>query len=111
MNDINIDFWAYEIGVNPLPADTQNKRTYEEWSQWQDKPIPDETLEDWKRQRKFEKGCAIIAGRIWRGSYKGKYLCCIDIDNKSGLDNLLQQFGEDYTLQRLAEKTIVYQLR
>lgn len=103
----DLDFWAYEIGVNLIPADTRNKRTYEEWSQWQDKPIPDEIFKEWKRNGKFDQGCAIIAGRIWRGSYKGKYLCCIDIDNINGLDNLLQQFGDDYTLERLSEKTIV----
>lgn len=107
MNPVNIEFWTHDIGVNPIPADTRIKRTYEEWSQWQDKPIPDEILTEWKRAGKFEKGCAIIVGRIWRGSYKGKYLCCIDIDNKSGLDNFLQQFGDDFTLERLAEKTLV----
>jgi hypothetical protein len=102
-----IDFWAHDIGVNLIPANTRSKRTYEEWSQWQDKPIPNEILEEWKKNGKFDQGCAIIAGKIWRGPYKGKYLCCIDIDNKSGFDNFLQQFGDNYTLERLTEKTIV----
>lgn len=102
-----IDFWVDEIGVYPIPADTRNKRTYEEWSQWQDKPIPDTLLKEWKESGKFEKGCAIIVGKIWHGPYKGKYLCCIDIDNKSGLDNFLNHFSDGYTIEKLAEKTIV----
>ena len=36
------DFWRNKIGLNVLPADSKNKRTYEKWSQWQDKPINEE---------------------------------------------------------------------
>jgi hypothetical protein len=64
----DLDFWAYEIGVNPIPADTRNKRTYEEWSLWQDQQISDEILIEWKKNGKFAKGSAIIVGRIWRGN-------------------------------------------
>jgi hypothetical protein len=102
-----IDFWVNEIGVHPIPADTRNKRTYEEWSRWQDKPIPDIYFKEWKESGKFKNGCAVIVGKIWHGSYKGKYLCCIDIDNKSGLDNFLTHFGDGYTIEKLSEKTIV----
>ncbi|MDN5845290.1 MAG: bifunctional DNA primase/polymerase [Candidatus Nitrosocosmicus sp.] len=104
---VDIDFWVFEIGVNAIPADTRNKRTYEEWSQWQDQPVAGETFEEWKRQRKFEKGCAVITGKIWRGKYKGKYLCAIDLDNKEGIKELLSHFGDGYTIEMLAEKTIV----
>ena len=54
------------------------------WTEWQDKPIPDNVYEDWKGSRDFNDGCAIIAGMIWRGEYKGKFLACIDIDNALG---------------------------
>lgn len=104
---VDLDFWYHEIGVNLIPADTRNKRTFEEWSQWQYQSIPIETFEEWKRNYKFEKGCAVITGKIWRGKYAEKYLCCIDIDNKSGLDNILKYFGDDYTLEKLSKNTIV----
>jgi len=107
MNKNDIDFWAYEIGVNPIPADTRIKRTYEEWSQWRDRPIPYEILNEWKSSGKFDKGCAIVVGKVWRGPYQGKYLACVDVDNKSGLDNFLGHFGDYYTLEDLAKRTIV----
>jgi hypothetical protein len=42
LNSINdsADFWYYQIGVNVIPADTENKEIYLNWSPWQDKPIP-----------------------------------------------------------------------
>jgi hypothetical protein len=30
-------FWFYDIGVNVILADTKNKITSENWSQWKDK--------------------------------------------------------------------------
>ena len=52
INSINdsADFWHYQIGVNVIPADTKNKQTCENWSQWQDKPIPDELHEESKKK-------------------------------------------------------------
>ena len=49
------DFWRYKIGVNVIPADTRKKVTYESWSEWQDKPIPQELHNDWKAQNAFYK--------------------------------------------------------
>jgi hypothetical protein len=43
------DYWFYDRGVNTIPADTKNKRTYIKWSQWQMHPIPEEQFEAWKR--------------------------------------------------------------
>ena len=36
------DYWRYDIGVNVVPADTKNKTIWITWSEWQDKPIPEE---------------------------------------------------------------------
>ncbi len=51
-NEINkwADFWHSHIGVNVIPANTKNKQTYENWLQWQDKPISDELHEQRKRK-------------------------------------------------------------
>ena len=63
-NEINkwADFWHYQIGVNVIPAHTKEKKTYENWLQWQDKPISDELHEQRKRNGEYNKGIAIITG-------------------------------------------------
>ncbi|WP_458718827.1 bifunctional DNA primase/polymerase [Candidatus Nitrosocosmicus sp. R] len=105
----DIDFWFYTIGVNIIPAVSTNKIPKVKWTEWQDKPIPDEVYEDWKKSGDFNDGCAIIAGMIWRGEYKGKFLTCIDIDNALGIKEFLSKFGKVDTLEMIAEKTIVEQ--
>ncbi|HYT02861.1 MAG TPA: hypothetical protein VEL70_08110, partial [Candidatus Acidoferrum sp.] len=47
------DFWRYKVGVNVIPADTVNKRTYEKWSEWQDKAIPEQVHNEWKANNVF----------------------------------------------------------
>lgn len=106
-DNIDTDFWFYEIGVNVIGADTKNKKIFVKWSEWQDKSLSSEIYEEWKRSGEFNNGCALVSGRIWRGKYQGKYLCAIDIDNKVGIKEFLGHFGEDYTLEKLGEKTIV----
>src|SRR5215211_3743784 len=81
-----LDHCFYEIGVNVIPADTANKETYENWSQWQDKPIPDELHEQRKKNGEYNKGIALLAGKIWKGPFKGKYLVAIDLDNKKAIE-------------------------
>ena len=48
-NNITQDFWFYQIGVNVIPADTINKIPIEEWSEYQDKPIPAHLFEQRKK--------------------------------------------------------------
>jgi hypothetical protein len=74
LNIIDTDFWFYIIGVNVIPAVSKNKIPKVKWTEWQYNPIPDEVYEDWKKSGAFNDGCAIIAGMIWRGEYKGKLL-------------------------------------
>ena len=72
INSINdgADFWYYQIGVNIIPADTKEKKTYENWSQWQDKSIPIEIHEQRKRNGEYNNGIAVVTGKIWRGKNK-----------------------------------------
>lgn len=111
INSINewANFWRYIIGVDPIPADTQSKTTWIEWSNYQEEPVSEEQHKEWQRNRAFSKGMAIVLGKIHRGPYKGKYLAGIDIDNKLGIEEFLSHFGEVDTLEKLAEKTIVEQ--
>jgi hypothetical protein len=84
LDDFNgsADFWRYHIGVNVIPADTKNKVTYQRWSEWQDKAIPEELHNRWKAENAFSKGIAIIPGKVWhREDKKGLYFIFIDADN------------------------------
>jgi hypothetical protein len=101
------DFWYYEIGVNVIPINSQEKVTYVKWSEFQGNSISEEQYLRWKAEGAFNQGMAIIAGKIWRGKYKGKYLVCIDIDNKKGVEEFLSHFGEIDTIEKLSSKTIV----
>ncbi|MDN5845817.1 MAG: bifunctional DNA primase/polymerase [Candidatus Nitrosocosmicus sp.] len=103
------DFWRDTIGVNVIPADTKNKTTNIEWSIYQNDSISDKLHEEWKNNGSFDHGMAIVLGKIHRGPYVGKYLACIDIDNKKGIDEFLFHFGKLDTLEKLAEKTIIEQ--
>ena len=90
-NDINsmVDFWYYDIGVNVIPAKTKEKKTFENWSNWQDNPIPVEIHDAYKKAGYYKDGIAIIAGKIWRGPFEGKYLIAIDLDNKKAIEEFV----------------------
>jgi hypothetical protein len=103
------DFWRNTIGANTIPADTINKITYFEWSTYEDKPIEEKKHGLWKKNGAYEKGIAVMAGLLYRGEHKGKYLLIIDNDNKKGIVEILCGFGKVDTLEKLAEKTIVEQ--
>jgi hypothetical protein len=79
------DFWYYEIGVNVIPADTKNKTTFENWSQWKDKSMPVEGFESYKKAGYYINGLAIIPGRIWRGPHESMCLVAIDLDNEKAI--------------------------
>ncbi|MDR4491935.1 MAG: bifunctional DNA primase/polymerase [Candidatus Nitrosocosmicus sp.] len=101
-----IHYWYYEIGVNVIPADTKDKSTNIEWSNYKNS-LTEDQLNEWITKDSFRNGLAIIMGKIHRGRYKGKYLCCIDIDNEKGINEFLSRFGSLDTLEKLAEKTII----
>jgi|SRR5215211_22608 len=106
INSINqwADFWYYKIGVNPIPANTKDKETFESWTPWQHKSIPIEVHEDRKNTGKYNNGIAIIPGKVWRGQYEGKYLVAIDLDNKKAIEEFCRN-----NLERLKQTTIVEQ--
>jgi hypothetical protein len=100
------DFWR-ERGFNVIPADTQYRKKYPEWERWQNNPIPKEQHEKWKRENAFEKGMAIIPGKVWfREDKKEYYLVCIDLDNRKGIDEICSIF-EVKDLEELSKITLV----
>ena len=69
MKEINewADFWRYDIGVNVIPANSINKKTWVSWKEdargnWQIEPIPEYIHNDWKKNFTFKDGMAIICG-------------------------------------------------
>ena len=104
-----IDFWFYIIGVNIIPIRFRSKQPIVSWEQWQNEAIPEELYEKWKNGGLFDNGYAIITGKILRGDYKDKYLVCIDIDNKKGLDEFLSCFSQTETIDELSKKTFIVQ--
>jgi hypothetical protein len=98
------DFWYYDIGVNPIPANTKDKNTFESWTNWKDQSIPEEVHESRKKSGYYNNGIAIITGKIWRGPFAGKYLVAIDLDNKKAIDEFC---GSE--LEYLKQRTLIEQ--
>ena len=99
------DFWRYDIGVNVIPADTRRKVTYESWAEWQENPIPHELYSEWKSSGAFDKGIAVILGKVWHNPLKKDlYLIGIDLDNGKAIKEVAIKGLED-----LAKHVIVEQ--
>jgi hypothetical protein len=103
------DFWFYEIGANIISANTQDKRTYEIWSENQNNPIPIEVHESRKKLGYYNKGIAVLLGKLWRGQFEDKYLIGIDCDNQKSIEEICTKNGKTITLEELANWTIVEQ--
>ncbi len=103
------DFWRYDIGVNVIPANSINKKTFIKWKDdprgnWQIDPIPEDLHEKWKKDNAFEKGMAVICGKVFHNKKKEHlYLCAIDADNKKGIDELTKDIKD------MSTKTLIEQ--
>ncbi len=108
------DFWYYDVGVNVIPVDSQlkNENNPEKkkefckisWTKYQTEELDQDTFKNWKEQGLFEHGIAIIGGYVWRGQFKGFYLCMVDLDNQKATDELFPK-----GLQHIGHKTLVEQ--
>ncbi|HJT83420.1 MAG TPA: bifunctional DNA primase/polymerase [Nitrososphaeraceae archaeon] len=98
------DYWYYKIGVNITPANTKEKRPFINWSEYQNKSIPEQLHNYWKENGHYNQGISLIPGLIWRGPFEGKYLIAIDLDNKIAIQDFCGQ-----ELEYLKQNTIVEQ--
>ena len=103
------DFWYYNVGVNVIPANNLTKTTYIQWKNdpngnWQIESIPEEKFEQWKKENKFERGIAIVCGKVFRGNFMGMWLNAIDCDNKAGTDAMCPN-----GVEKIAQGTLVEQ--
>jgi hypothetical protein len=84
--------------------------TYQRWSEWQDKAIPEELHNRWKDENAFSKGIAIILGKVWhREDKKSLYLNGIDADNLKAIEEICTRNGRSISLNELAQWTLVEQ--
>jgi hypothetical protein len=104
------DFWRYNIGLNVIPADSRNKRTYARWSQWQDEGVDEEQHMKWKKDNSFSNGIAIMPGKLWhKEDLKDHYLCFIDLDNEKAIEEVCVNVFGVKDIRELAQMTIVEQ--
>jgi bifunctional DNA primase/polymerase-like protein len=87
------DFLFSRIGANPVPADTKYKKINIRWGEFQDKSVPIEVHESRKEKGEYDKGIAVMTGRLHRGKNEGKYLIGIDCDNKKAIDEICNSLG------------------
>ena len=107
-NNEMADHWHYKIGINIFPLDN-GKRTYEDWSKYQDEPIHDEIHEDWKRTGRYAKGIILMPGKVLRGENKGLYFVGIDFDEELGFKEFCNVFGANTYTDELKQKFIIEQ--
>lgn len=91
-NYTKTDFLFYDLGVNFIGVDTVNEKYEVNWGIYQETELTEQEYLENKKNGVYDKGVAIIAGRIWRGPNKGKWHNIIDIDNKIGF----QEFFTNY---------------
>jgi Bifunctional DNA primase/polymerase, N-terminal len=106
------DHIRYTIGANVVPANTRYKTPNFEfiktWEQWKTEPIPEWQHEEWKAQGAFNKGLAIVLGKLFHNNTH-LFLNGIDADNQKAIDELCTRNGKTISIQELAGWTYVEQ--
>jgi Bifunctional DNA primase/polymerase, N-terminal len=104
------DFWRYQIGVNVIPANTKEKTTWIQWSQYQANPIREEQHEQWKEDNAFKDGMAVIPGKVWHNAAKKSlYLVFLDLDNQKAIEEFCSKDGIKSSLDELSKHLIIEQ--
>jgi DNA replicative helicase MCM subunit Mcm2 (Cdc46/Mcm family) len=104
------DFWRYIIGVNVIPADTRNKKINVKWSKWQNKPISEEQHNKWKEDGEFEKGLAVMSGRVWhRPDKQDEYFVILDLDKEEAINEICSMYGTTISRKQLGSKLLFEQ--
>ena len=97
------DYYYYKWGVNLTWANTKKKSTTEKWGVLQKNPLLEHQHKLWKNGMYDNNGIALVMGKFWNNPLmEGKFLNCIDMDNKAGINTLLIKFGKK-SLEELAE--------
>lgn len=111
------DFWYYEIGVNSIPINTQNKGKNGQLSpisytnyQFNGKSynlrneMPEDVFEHLKKSNLYADGIGVAGGKIQRGKNQGLYLQMMDLDNQQAIDTIFPN-----GIEKLKQSTLVEQ--
>lgn len=107
-----LDYWFYIVDVNVCPADTRNKKISDNWKPRQSKPISPDKYEAMKKEGAFNRGAAVVTGKVWRGNYVGHYLNGVDLDNQKAIQ-VCPNLKEDrtITIEELADAYAIRKTR
>jgi hypothetical protein len=98
------DFYYYKWGPNITWADTKKKKTSEKWKVLQEAPLLEEQHKQWKDGMYDNNGIALIMGKFWNNPLMdGKFLNCIDLDNKAAIEAYRTRNGKRYSLEELSQ--------
>lgn len=106
------DYWRYVVGVNVVPMITRIKNAHRDldWRGFQHVPISEEQHEQWKTDRMFNDGMAIICGTVWHNPEKRHLqLNAIDADNLPAVNEICNYKGKQFSVQALGNWTLVEQ--
>ena len=97
-----------KIRPNLIKIPFKTKKSKDLWGYLQD-TIGSYTLFEEYRKRNIPSNWGIITGKLLQGQFKGKYLVCIDLDNKIAIDVFLSFFPDVHSIEELSRLTIVIQ--
>jgi Bifunctional DNA primase/polymerase, N-terminal len=113
LNDASVkeaaDYYYSKWGVNYVPANTKDKSTMIKWKPLQDIPLLEEQHRTWKDEI---NGIALVMGKFWNNPLmEGKFLSCIDLDNKTAIDawqtrngkKSLEELAQSYPIEQHAD--------
>jgi len=108
LNDASIneaaDYYYSQWTVNLTWANTKNKSTTNKWKTLQEFRLREKQHRQWIDENYYQNnGIALVMGKFWDNPLmEGKYLSCIDFDNKPGIDDWCAKHGKS-SLDELAE--------
>lgn len=107
-NFTEIDHFYYKVGSNIIPIPYKEKKSNTTWKEYQNNIQKGNEYESLKK--KYPKSnWGVITGKLLRGPYEGKYLVCIDLDNKKAMDVFLSFYPDVSNIDEMSKKTIVVQ--
>lgn len=108
LNDASIneaaDYYYSKWGVNYIPANTKEKNTSIKWKPLQDSPLLEQQHRQWNTEGACNNGIALVMGKFWNNPLmEGKFLNCIDLDNRAAIDAWCTRNGKRYSLEELSQ--------
>lgn len=94
------DHYRYNWGINCVPSNgcqmfkgdvVPHGNLPEPWKEWENKPIPLELHEKWKKEKKFEHGIMRVTGNVFHNEELKNYIyASIDCDNSLAIEEFMK---------------------